>query len=69
MNKERRKFIKTAYLCGGFLLLGRVAGSIFPGLLKSSESNNNSLSQKRVENTEDGFVFYDKKGNKVLIID
>ena len=66
MNKERRKFIRTACLCGGFLLFGRIAGSIFPGI-NTSKSNTN-IPQKENSGDKES-AFYDNKGNKVLVIE
>jgi hypothetical protein len=70
MNQERRKFIKTACLCGGFLLLGKTIGAMFPGIMKSvsAKENDNSLDYKKTTNKKSS-VFYDSEGNRVLIIE
>ncbi len=71
MNQERRKFIKTACLCGGFLLAGKVVGSLFPSLLRGGVAEAKSSNTSGVKKISGGksSAFYDNQGNKVLIIE
>ena len=70
MNQERRKFIKTACLCGGFLLAGKVIGSLFPSILRGSdvEAKSNNSGIKKISSGKSS-SFYDNQGNKVLVIE
>ena len=66
-NPNRRKFIKTALLCGGFFLVGRVMGSLFPNTAKFSGSEN--LLEKNKRESDRAVAYYDNNGNKVLIVE
>ncbi len=69
LNQNRRKFIKTSVLCGGFFFLGRLLGSVAPGFSKNIDyEKNNSFSKNRRED-EEKVVYYDNKGNKVLVVE
>jgi hypothetical protein len=66
INQNRRKFLKTSLLCGGFFFLGRILGSITSGKFGSGEDHSLFKNSKEDENK---VVYYDNKGHKVLVVE
>ncbi len=67
MNTERRKFLKTLALGGGFLLLSKILAplSIFT---RKRTTEDNVFGLNKRENSRE-VVFSDDKGNKVLVVE
>ncbi len=69
INSNRRKFIKTSLLCGGFFFFGKIAGSLITNSTKLSTGDNDYLLGNNKREDEKRVAYYDNNGNKVLVVE
>jgi secreted PhoX family phosphatase len=67
INQDRRKFLKTSILFGAVFFLGKFFGSIFSELTQNS-SRKNDFSERNLTG-DSNVTYFDKEGNKILIVE
>lgn len=74
MNKDRRKFLKILLIGSGTLLVGKVVGPLFSGLLDNSKTKEAALSENsgsfKIVEDKKTFSIYDRSsGEEIFQID
>lgn len=69
MDTKRRKFLKTAFFGGVFLLFAKSLIPIFSFSEKYSSKNKNIFSDFDKKENNKEIIFNDKNGNKVLVVE
>ena len=69
MDTNRRKFIKTMFIGGGAILLGKLFGSRILDLFSPDQINVKSFENFRISENKKELIISDQNGQEIFIID